>query len=230
MTRSTPSTAATSRISTGLSAPATASKAAAVAQAAHDVLVGLTPATLPLVKTRIDDMLTASLAMIDAGPAKTAGHRDRRRGGRRDAARAERPMVASTSSRSPTSNDVGKWRLVAPLINNVFGQFATVTPLTMTSPASGAPAACPPSRAPSTPRNSTRSRRWVRSRDRAGRRHRPCSPASHGQSARVLQPRAPRDRRGQGLVDDRTGTPVRQDEHGISRRADRLLGQQGALD
>src|SRR5689334_7435558 len=57
----------------GLSAPATASKAAATAQAAHDVLVGLTPASLPGVKTRVDDMLSASLAMIDPGQAKTDG-------------------------------------------------------------------------------------------------------------------------------------------------------------
>jgi hypothetical protein len=34
----------------------------------------------------------------------------------------------------PTSNDVGEWRLVPPLNANVFGQFATVVPLTMKSP------------------------------------------------------------------------------------------------
>ena len=117
----------------GLSAPASASKAAAVAQAAHDVLVGLTPATLPLVKTRIDDMLTASLAMIDAGPAKTAGQQIGAQ------AAAAMLLERSTDGRFdvepfPTSNDVGKWRLVAPLNTNVAGQFATVTPLTMTRP------------------------------------------------------------------------------------------------
>ena len=32
------------------------------------------------------------------------------------------------------SDDVGKWRLVAPLNANVHGQFATVKPLTMKSP------------------------------------------------------------------------------------------------
>jgi hypothetical protein len=117
----------------GLSAPASASKAAAVAQAAHDVLVGLTPATLPLVKTRIDDMLTASLAMIDAGSAKTAGQLIGAQ------AAAAMLLERSTDGRFdvepfPTSNDVGKWRLVAPLNANSFGQFATVTPLTMTGP------------------------------------------------------------------------------------------------
>jgi hypothetical protein len=117
----------------GLSAPASASKAAAVAQAAHDVLVGLTPATLPAVKTRIDDMLTVSLGMIDPGPAKTAGELIGAQ------AAAAMLLERSTDGRFdvepfPTSNDVGKWRLVAPANTNVFGQFATVTPLTMTRP------------------------------------------------------------------------------------------------
>jgi hypothetical protein len=117
----------------GLSAPSSASKAAAVAQAAHDVLVGLTPATLPAVKTRIDDMLTVSLGMIDPGPAKTAGQLIGSQ------AAAAMLLERSTDGRFdvepfPTSNDVGKWRLVAPANTNVFGQFATVTPLTMTRP------------------------------------------------------------------------------------------------
>ena len=117
----------------GLSASASASKAAAVAQAAHDVLVGLTPATLPAVKTRIDGMLSASLGMIDAGPAKTAGITIGAQ------AAAAMLLERSTDGRFdvepfPTSNDVGKWRLVAPLSTNVGGQFATVTPLTMTRP------------------------------------------------------------------------------------------------
>ena len=38
----------------GLSAPATASKAAAIATAAHHVLVGLVPVSLPLVKEDLD--------------------------------------------------------------------------------------------------------------------------------------------------------------------------------
>jgi hypothetical protein len=114
----------------GLSAPSTASKASAVAQAAHDVLVGLTPATLPLVKTRVDDMLAASLAQIDAGQAKTDGIQV--------GAQAAAAMLAARANDGrfdvepfPTSTAVGAWRLVEPLNANVFGQFATVTPLTM---------------------------------------------------------------------------------------------------
>ena len=117
----------------GLSAPASASKAAAVAQAAHDVLVGLTPATLPLVRARVDAMLTTSLAMIDAGQAKLDGIEI--------GADAAAAMLLARSNDGrfdsepfATSNDLGKWRLVPPLNTNVFGHFATVTPLTMKSP------------------------------------------------------------------------------------------------
>ena len=50
-----------------------------------------------------------------------------------------------------------------------------------------------------------------------------------GQSALLLQHRAPRHRDGRGIVDERTGSPVRQDEHGGSGRAHQLLEQQEAL-
>jgi hypothetical protein len=118
----------------GLSASSTASQAAAVAQAAHDVLYGITPAANTAVRTRIDDMLTASLALIDPGQARTDGIEI--------GADAAAAMLAARANDGrfdvepfATSNDIGKWRLVPPLSNNVFGQFATVTPLTMKSPA-----------------------------------------------------------------------------------------------
>jgi hypothetical protein len=119
----------------GLSAPSNASKAAAVAQAAHDVLVGLTPASLPLVKTRIDDMLTASLAMVDTSQAKTDGVDI--------GADAAAAMLLARSNDGrfdvepfPVSDAPapGVWRLVPPASNNVFGQFASVVPLTMDEP------------------------------------------------------------------------------------------------
>jgi hypothetical protein len=116
----------------GLSAPSTASKAAAVAQAAHDVLVGLMPVTAPAVKTRVDDMLAASLSQIDDGSAKAQGIEV--------GAAAAAAMLAARATDGrfdvepfQTSDQVGKWRLVGPLNANVFGQFATVTPLTLES-------------------------------------------------------------------------------------------------
>ena len=117
----------------GLSAPSTASQAAAVAQAAHDVLYGITPAANTAVRTRIDDMLTASLGLIDDSEAKTDGIEIGA-----DAAAAMLAARAddgrSDSEPFVTSTDVGKWRVVPPASNNVLGQFATVTPLTLSDP------------------------------------------------------------------------------------------------
>ncbi len=114
----------------GLSASSNASQAAAVAQAAHDVLYGITPATNTLVRARIDNMLTASMVLIPSNDAKTEGIDI--------GARAAAAMIAARANdgrfdNEPflPSNDVGKWRAVGPLANNVLGQFATVKPLTM---------------------------------------------------------------------------------------------------
>jgi hypothetical protein len=117
----------------GLSAPSTASQAAAVAQAAHDVLTGITPAANTAVRTRIDDLLSASLALIDPSVAKADGIAIGA------AAAAAMLLARSHDGRTDvepfaTSNDIGAWRFVPPANANVFGQFATVTPLTMRSP------------------------------------------------------------------------------------------------
>ena len=121
----------------GLSAPSTASQAAAVAQAGHDVLYGIVPAAdTPAnnaVRARVDGLLATSLASIDPSQAKSDGIAigaaaaaamlgARAGDGRFDA----EPFIPST--------DVGKWRLVAPLNANVQGQMATVAPFTMKSP------------------------------------------------------------------------------------------------
>jgi hypothetical protein len=118
----------------GLSAPSSASQAAAAAQAAHDVLFGITPATNTAVRDRIDAMLAASLTSIVVDPQAKAdgiaiGH----------AAAAAMLLARATDGRTDVepfvpSNDLGKWRLVGPLNANVQGQFATVTPLTLKSP------------------------------------------------------------------------------------------------
>jgi hypothetical protein len=57
----------------GLDARRSSSQAAAVAAAAHGVLVGLTPATSPLVKTSLDTLYATSLAKIPDGTAKRRG-------------------------------------------------------------------------------------------------------------------------------------------------------------
>ena len=117
----------------GLSAPSTASKAAAVAQAAHDVLYGLTPAANTAVRTRIDDMLTASLGLIGPGQARTDGIQI--------GAAAAAAMLAARANDGrtdvepfATSTETGKWRPVGPTNANVLGQFASVKPLALRSP------------------------------------------------------------------------------------------------
>ncbi len=117
----------------GLSAPAGASRAAAVAQAGHDVLIGITPAANTAVRDRIDALLVTSLAQVSAGQAKTDGIE-------LGADAAAAMLVARANDgrgdNEPfaTSNDVGKWRVVPPLNANVQGQVATVTPFTLKSP------------------------------------------------------------------------------------------------
>jgi hypothetical protein len=117
----------------GLSAPSTASQAAAVAQAGHDVLFGITPAANTAVRDRIDALLAASLALIDPSQAKTDGMDI--------GADAAAAMLAARTGDGRTDvepfvpiNDLGKWRLVPPLNANIQGQFATVRPLTLNSP------------------------------------------------------------------------------------------------
>ena len=117
----------------GLTAPAGASKAAAVAQAAHDVLVGLTPTTLPAVKARIDGMLADSLALIPDGTSKTAGAGV-------GAAAAAAMLAARTGDGRfgtqlwTTGTATGQWRLVPPGNGNAFAWAGHVTPFTMKSP------------------------------------------------------------------------------------------------
>jgi hypothetical protein len=120
----------------GLAAAPDASMAAAVAQAGHDVLYGITPPANTAVRSRIDALLTASLDLIPDGDAEDDG---------RDlgAAAADAMLDArATDGRfdvepfvpSSDPDELGIRRLVPPGNGNAFGQFATVTPLTLESP------------------------------------------------------------------------------------------------
>jgi hypothetical protein len=118
----------------GLTAPRSASKAAAVATAAHHVLIGLIPAeTLPQVVASVDRMYAASLAKVANGRNKAAGITV--------GAAAAAAMLADRvgdgrfgSHVFETSTVPGKWRLVPPANTNSFGWNAFVKPFTMTSP------------------------------------------------------------------------------------------------
>ena len=114
-----------------VAAPAGASRAAAVAQAAHDVLVGIVPASAPQVKTSLDALLAISLAKITPGAA--------RNGGVAVGAAAARAMLANrvgdgranTARTYPIGTTPGKWRPVPPLSNNVFSWIGDVRPFSL---------------------------------------------------------------------------------------------------
>jgi hypothetical protein len=117
----------------GLSAPSTASQAAAVAQAAHDVLSGITPDSNTVVEDRIDDLLDDALGMIDPGNPKDDGITI--------GAEAAAAMLLARAGDGRfdvepfvVGDEPGEWVLVPPLSGNAFGQFATVKPLTLKSP------------------------------------------------------------------------------------------------
>jgi hypothetical protein len=103
------------------SAPASASKPAATATAAHDVLVGLTPALPQAVRDDLDSLYATSLASIPDGAAKSAGVSI--------GASAAAAMLAdrandgrySTSFTFSTGTGVGEWRPVLPsMVNDPF--------------------------------------------------------------------------------------------------------------
>lgn len=117
---------------TRLSAPGSASKAAAAATAAHHALVGLTPATLPDVVLSLDALYEASLASIPGGQAKIDGIAV----GAASAAAmlANRTGDGRFGSRAfIPGTDAGEWQLVPPLSNNVFAWVSDVRPFTLRS-------------------------------------------------------------------------------------------------
>jgi hypothetical protein len=116
----------------GLNARRSSSQPAAVAAAAHGVLVGLTSAS-PDVKASVDSLYAASLAKIRNGTAKQRGIRV----GQAAAAAmlADRVGDGRFGTYSfPTGSDPGEWRLVPPLSNNVFAWVSLVKPFTLRSP------------------------------------------------------------------------------------------------
>jgi hypothetical protein len=116
----------------GLNAPSSASQAAAAAAAAHGVLIGLTPATLPQVTASLDALYATSLAKIPGGTPKTAG-----------IAVGEAAATAMLANRAgdgrfgtktfAVGTQPGEWRLVPPLNANVFAWVSDVRPFSLES-------------------------------------------------------------------------------------------------
>jgi hypothetical protein len=116
----------------GLHAPASASQAAAAAAAAHGVLVGLTPATLPQVTASLDALYVTSLGRIPDGASKTAGIAVG------EAAAAAMLLNRAGDGRFGTKTfavgtQPGAWRLVPPLNANVFAWVGEVRPFSLRS-------------------------------------------------------------------------------------------------
>ena len=113
-----------------LSAPATASKAAAIATAAHHVLVGLVPASLPLVKDDLDTKYGNSLEAIPDGAAKTDGIAVGAAAAR--AILDDRAGDGRFGTRTfPVGTQKGEWRPVPPMSTNVFAWIADVRPFAL---------------------------------------------------------------------------------------------------
>jgi hypothetical protein len=114
-------------------APAGASQAAAAATAAHHVLVGLVPTTLPQVTESLNALYAASLARIDGGQAKTDGIAV---GAAAAAAMlANRAGDGRTGTRAFTiGTEPGEWRLVPPGNGNSFSWVGEVRPFSLKSP------------------------------------------------------------------------------------------------
>lgn len=114
----------------GLSARSSSSQPAAVAAAAYGVLVGLTPATMPAVKTSLDSLYATSLAKIPNGT-------DKRRGITVGAAAAAAMLAARVGDGRfgtyafPVGTQPGQWRPVPPANANSFGWVSLVKPFTL---------------------------------------------------------------------------------------------------
>jgi hypothetical protein len=121
---------------TGLpSAPAGASKAAAVATAAHDVLVALPaipPASPAAMRASVDELYGLYMLGIDDGAAKNQGVAI--------GAAAAAAMIAERDGDGrlpmetwPIGTVAGEWQPVAPQNANIFAQIGDVEPFTLAS-------------------------------------------------------------------------------------------------
>jgi PAP2 superfamily len=114
-------------------APKDASQAAAAATAAHGVLVGLVPASLPQVTESLDKLYAISLGKIADGKPKSDGIVV----GTAAAAvmLADRLDDGRDGTRMfPVGTKPGEWRTVPPLSNNVFSWVGEVRPFSLRSP------------------------------------------------------------------------------------------------
>ena len=201
-----------------------ASQEAAVATAAHDVLVGLGIGLVPplpqVVRDRLDALYADALADIPDGAAKTGGI-----AAGAAAAAAMLEARATDGRYVPFSftvgDDAGQWRPTPPgFVNDPFAWVARVEPFLLQSPSQFR------TKGPHALTSGAYAREYNEVKELGGptlgqpahRRARGRRPVLHRQSRGAVQPHVPRDRRGP-RADARRGSPALRDaEHGRRRR------------
>jgi hypothetical protein len=116
-----------------INAPPGASRAAAVATAAHDVLVGIVPATLPQVTASLDTLYGISLVKIPDGQAETDGIAVGAAAAAAMLANRAGDGRANTSRTFPIGTEPGEWRPVPPLNLNLFSWVGDIRPFALKS-------------------------------------------------------------------------------------------------
>jgi hypothetical protein len=117
-----------------INAPPGASRAAAVAQAAHDVLVGIIPASLPQkaqIIASLDSLLANSLAEVTDVGARNDGATVGAAAAAAMLANRTGDGRANTSRTFPIGTEPGEWRPVPPLNTNVFSWIGDVRPFSL---------------------------------------------------------------------------------------------------
>ena len=200
-----------------------ASQEAAVATAAHHVLVGLgigpVPALPQVVRDRLDALYADALAGIADGAAKTDGIAAGAAAAAADAGRADPPTAGTSRSRSRPALEAGQWRPAPPgLGSDPFAWVANVQPFVLESPSQFQ------SQGPLDLGSRTYAKEYneVKELGSAGQpSHRQAGrdrPLLHRPSRGVVQPHVPRDRGGARPEPRRGGPALRDVEHGRGGR------------
>jgi hypothetical protein len=114
-----------------ITAPQGASQAAAAATAAHHVLVGIVPSTLPQVTASLNELYADSLSRIPNGQAENDGIAVGAAAAAAMLANRAGDGRANTSRTFPEGTLAGQWRKVPPASTNVFSWVGDVRPFAL---------------------------------------------------------------------------------------------------
>ena len=211
-----------------------ASQEAAVATAAHDVLVGLGIGTVPplpqVVRDRLDALYAAALAAIPDGDAKTEG-----------VAAGAAAAAAMLHARAddgrfapavlwPDGTVPGEWRPDLPAFANAFAWVAQVEPFTLESTSQFR------TKGPNALTSGAYAKDYNEVKDLGAARQSPhsradcCHQALRGAPAGAVQPHIPGDIRSAGTHARRGSPTLRHVEPGHGGQCHQLLRRQGVLE